>query len=338
MTASAGISDVGSLDASTARSLSLTMYGRDPHSLTSLPRVRGGAGRCRGECPARPRQDTSIMASTIDLTRTRPSAAGRSRPSARTTRTSPSSASSRSSAASATRSATRCGACCCRRCAAPPSGASASTASCTSTRPSRASSRTCTRSSATSRRSTLTLADDVEDVVLRISQVRGRRRHGRRHRARRRRPRRRSAAPPLHAAGRPRHQRRAVREQGPRLRRGRPAPARSRPAGGPRPHRLDLQPGPPRELHGRRDARRPAHRLRPADADGRDQRHDLAGGSGELRRRARADALPVLRGLRLARVGAGRRRRGDAADGDARAARAAASARRSTTSSCRSAR
>ena len=39
-------------------------------------------------------------------------------------------------------------------------------------------------------------------------------------------------------------------------------PARSRPAGRPRSHRLDLQSGSPRELHGRRDARRPAHGLR----------------------------------------------------------------------------
>ena len=52
-------------------------------------------------------------------------------------------------------------------------------------------------------------------------------------------------------------------------------------------------------------------------AHGRDQRHDLAGRSGELRGRAGADALPVLRRLRFAFVGAagadervdGRRRR-----------------------------
>ena len=44
-------------------------------------------------------------------------------------------------------------------------------------------------------------------------------------------------------------------------------------SGGPRAHRLDLQPGAPRQLHRRRDPRRPAHRLRPPHADGRDQRH-----------------------------------------------------------------
>ena len=35
-------------------------------------------------------------------------------------------------------------------------------------------------------------------------------------------------------------------------------------AGGPRAHRRDLQSGPPRQLRGGRDPRRPAHRLRPA--------------------------------------------------------------------------
>ena len=100
--------------------------------------------------------------------------------------------------------------------------------------------------------------------------------------------------------------------------------ARSRPAGRPRPHRLDLQPGSPRELLGRRDARRPAHRLRSPDADGRDERHDHARRGGELRRRAGADALPVLRRLRLARVGAASALAATAAGGDAqRLARAA---------------
>ena len=111
---------------------------------------------------------------------------------------------------------------------------------------------------------TLTLPDDVEDVVLHISKSEA------------------GAvtaaditsaggvrivdpgAPPVHAAGRARPQRRAVRQQGPRLRRVRPASARPRPAGRPRAHRLDLQSGAPRELHRRRDARWPAHRLRPA--------------------------------------------------------------------------
>ena len=57
---------------------------------------------------------------------------------------------------------------------------------------------------------------------------------------------------------------RAVREQGPRLRRGRDAPGRPVAAGRPGAHRRDLQSGPPGQLHGRRDPRRPAHRLRPA--------------------------------------------------------------------------
>ena len=51
-------------------------------------------------------------------------------------------------------------------------------------------------------------------------------------------------------------------------------------------------------------------------AHGRDQRHDLAGRSGELRRRAGADALPVLRGLRLALARRRSARRATTAPGD----------------------
>ena len=69
---------------------------------------------------------------------------------------------------------------------------------------------------------------------------------------------------------------RAVREQGPRLRRGRDASGRPLAAGRPGAHRRDLQSGPPRQLHGRGDPRRPAHRLRPAHGHGRDQRHHHA--------------------------------------------------------------
>ena len=139
--------------------------------------------------------------------------------------------------------------------------------------------------------------------------------------------------PPVHAAGRSRDPRGSLRQEGARLHRVRPAPARARHADRRRADRRDLQSGAPRELRGRRDPRRAAHGLRPADADGRDQRHDHAGGGGELRGRARADALPVLRRLRLARVGAG-----DAAVARRRAATRSgwpSCRRRSTTSSCR---
>ena len=259
------------------------------------------------------------------------------RRSARTIRTSPSSACSRSSAASDTRSATRCGGCCCRRCAARPSGASASTAS-------------------------LHEHQTIPGVVEDVHQIIGNLKIADADAARRRREavlriqkseagpvtagdiesvggvaHRRSGASPLHAPGRPRDQHRAVREQGPRLRRGGSAPARPRPAGGSRPHRLDLQPGPPRELRRRRDARRPAHRLRSPHAHRRDERHGLAGRGGQLRGRARADALPVLRELRLALVGAGRPRASEQT-GDARELAASSSRRRSTSSSSRCAR
>ena len=185
---------------------------------------------------------------------------------------------------------------------------------------------------------TLALADDVEEVVLRISQVaRPARSPPADIESHARRPRRRSAPSPLHAPGRPRSQRRAVREQGPRLRRGRPALDRPWPAGRPRAHRLDLQSGASRQLHGRRDTRRTAHRLRSPRPHGRDERHDLARRSGELRRRAGADALPVLRRLRLARVGDRSCRAATRRRATARASRSCFR-RRSTTSSCRSAR
>ena len=58
-------------------------------------------------------------------------------------------------------------------------------------------------------------------------------------------------------------------------------------AGGSGAHRRDLQSGPPRQLRGGRDPRRPAHRLRPAHGPGRDQRHDHAGRRDRLRGRAR---------------------------------------------------
>ena len=80
-------------------------------------------------------------------------------------------------------------------------------------------------------------------------------------------------------------------------------------AGGPGAHRRHLQSGAARQLRGRRDPRRPAHRLRPAHGPGRDQRHHHARGRHRLRGRARAGALPVLRGLRQGAHHAGRRRR-----------------------------
>jgi hypothetical protein len=146
----------------------------------------------------------------------------------RQSRTSPNSACSHSSGASDIRSATRCVACCCRRCAALVCGHSASTACCTSIRRSRASSKTCIRSSATSRRSRSSSpmtstrrssasarrkpapsppATSSSRCVVRIVDP---------------------APPPVHAAGRARAQRRALRQQGSRLRRGRPASARPR--------------------------------------------------------------------------------------------------------------
>ena len=186
---------------------------------------------------------------------------------------------------------------------------------------------------------TLTLADDVESVVLHIQDATARCRSRPATSRRWRRAHRRSGAPPPHAAGRPRPQRRAVRQQGPRLRRVRSASARPRAAGRSRPHRLDLQPGSPRQLLRRRDARRPAHRLRSSHADGRDERHDHAGRGGQLRGRAGADALPVLRRssarTRSAPLGGGG---GDGAGTDGARLQRAAQARRSTTSSCRSAR
>ena len=118
--------------------------------------------------------------------------------------------------------------CSCRRCAARPCGRSASTAWCTSTRPSPALSRTSTRSSATSRRSRSTLPDEVERRVLRIAKSRPRHRHRRRHRRHRRRARHRSVTPSLHAHRRARLQRRALREQGTWIRRERRASDRPR--------------------------------------------------------------------------------------------------------------
>ena len=112
---------------------------------------------------------------------------------------------------------------------------------------------------------------------------------------------------------------------------------RPRPADRPGSHRLDLQPRPPSELRGGGDARWPAHGLRSTRTHGRDERDDLARGSGELRRRARADALPVLRRVRLAC-----RLRPWAVVASSRAVTRtgsrSCSARRSMTSSCPSAR
>ncbi len=158
---------------------------------------------------------------------------------------------------------------------------------------------------------TLTLDDDVESTVAPHHEERDRRpsrppTSGRSPASRVLEPR----PPSVHAAGRPRHQRRAVREQGPRLRRGRPARRRPRIS---------------RSISSastRSTTRFAARTSRVAETrvgqrtdydrltlDGRDQRHDLAGRGGQLRRRAGADALPVLRRLRLALVGADRRRR-----------------------------
>ena len=85
----------------------------------------------------------------------------------------------------------------------------------------------------------------------------------------------------------------------------RTAPGGPLPAGRPDPDRLDLQSGPPRQLHRLRDPRRPAHRLRPAHGVGGDQRqpdagrrHRLCGGPGP-------GALPPLRGVRQGPDGAG---------------------------------
>ena len=108
-------------------------------------------------------------------------------------------------------------------------------------------------------------------------------------------------------------------------------------AGRPRAHRRDLQSGSPRQLRGRRDPRRPAHRLRPPHGDGRDQRHDhargrrrLRGGAGAGRTSSTSWTSARCRTMRDAGAGGGRRRRRQPAP--------AARPGRSTISGCRSAR
>ena len=302
--------------------------------VTSSPRARGGVRRCRGDVSVRP-----FRTKRINGTGNRSHWAWFVRswskpPSATTTPTLQNSVSSRSSAASATRSATRCGACCSRRSAARRCGASASTAWFTSTRPSLGWSRTCTRSSPTSRRSR------CRSPTISTKRF--------------------CASPSPRPARSPRPTFRtrvacSVIDQRHHLftlqddrdinvelyvNKGRGYVEADQHvidrglADRSRSHRLDLQSGSPRKLRRRRDARWSAHGLRSSDAHGRDERHHHAGRGRQLRGGARADALPVLRRLRLARVGAGWRWW--------RAVRAATridsrscSARRSMISSCR---
>src|SRR5262249_21814500 len=91
--------------------------GRDLHSHSSLPRVKGGLGG-----GGRTRQDhrNSLKWQTRLICAASFGHNWSKRPSAKTPLTSPNSGPSRSSVASATRSATRCAGCCCRRCAVPP--------------------------------------------------------------------------------------------------------------------------------------------------------------------------------------------------------------------------
>ncbi len=94
-------------------------------------------------------------------------------------------------------------------------------------------------------------------------------------------------------------ERRALRQQGPGLRRVRAASrsiARCRLTWS----RIDAiyNPVRARQLHRRRNPRRPAHRLRPAHGQRRDQRHHHARGRDRLRGRPRAGALPLLRRVR----------------------------------------
>ena len=255
-----------------------------------------------------------------------------------TTRTSPSSASSRSSAASATRSATRCVACCSRRSAARRCGAFRIDGVVHEHQTIPGVVEDVHQIIGNLKTLTLTLADDVEDAVLRITKTRGRRRS----------PPATSSSAAACAIVDPAHHlftlqddrdlnvelyvnkgRGYVESDQHPLDRGLPVDL----------VRIDSIYNPVRRANftvaeTRVGQRTDYDRL---DAHGRDERHDLAGRSGELRRRAGADALPVLRRLRLALVGADRRGERRSAAATARAWRSC-SARRSTTSSCRSAR